>query len=386
MDLGRDRGSSSASSEDDSMNIGSELTWVGPVVPSLDVHRYPAVSPAGNRWQLSLAKSLVRLKQSVHCIGYRPERTFPFGKISMQQDTRRECGVKISHVSAVNLIGVRDFVISQKIKTVLHGRRSDRGTVVFYNLDNINYRVAKSLRETRTVLVPIIADGSPRDFVRLKELRRSRCKAVFLSWGDYRTYGTATDLHLDGGVDQLLAPPTSKTPRVIVGYHGALGRHGGLANLLKGWNHIANKDASLFVTGQGDPSEVLKASESNRKIRYFGCLPQVELEAIQANVSVFVNPRPIEIAENRHNFPSKILEYIGSGRYVVSTRSPGISPDYEPHCIWTDNDNPKTIAEALDTALTQANTGKFPQVGREWIIRSRLWEKQAHRFLEWLTA
>lgn len=362
-----------------------ELIWVGPVVPPADEHRYTAVSPAGNRWQFSLLKSLRQLNECASCIGYRPERTFPFGRLFVPSSQFTECGIPIVHIGTINLRGIREKIIAYKALSRINAKSDGKRVVVLYNLDNANYSIATRISDASALLIPIIADGSPRDFQRLRELRRRRCRAVFLSWGDFQAHGTRDDLHLDGGVDKLLPPPAQGCCRPIVGYHGALGRHGGLSNLLKAWRLIDRRDARLLVTGQGDDREVFSAAKLDRRIRYFGCLPKTDLEAIQREVSVFVNPRPRYLAENRHNFPSKLVEYIGSGRYVVSTRSPGIAPDFEPHCIWSKDDTPSAIAEAINCALGKSDTGRFPEEGGQWVRRTRLWDVQAARFHVWLS-
>ena len=59
-----------------------EIIWLGSVVNEEMVNRYPAISPAGNKWQLRLIRSFLELPNvDVLCIGHRLERVFPFGRL-----------------------------------------------------------------------------------------------------------------------------------------------------------------------------------------------------------------------------------------------------------------------------------------------------------------
>ena len=103
--------------------------------------------------------------------------------------------------------------------------------------------------------------------------------------------------------------------------------------------------------------------------------------------SVFVNPRPRDVIGNESNFPSKLFEYFQYLKPIISTKTPGISPDYETILITAETDNPKSIANKLIEVLDcdEDKTNEYIETTLKFINQNKTWDIQSGRLIKWLT-
>lgn len=110
---------------------------------------------------------------------------------------------------------------------------------------------------------------------------------------------------------------------------------------------------------------------------------QNEYDVKLKKADIFVNPRNMTLPQNQNNFPSKVLEYLASGRLVVSSRFSG-SKDFENNFIFYDGEY-----DSLATALLQAiETDNFEKeqiyVNNREKAREYDWTNQAKKVLQFL--
>jgi glycosyltransferase involved in cell wall biosynthesis len=89
-------------------------------------------------------------------------------------------------------------------------------------------------------------------------------------------------------------------------------------------------DCWLVLLGDDDRSRVDRARSHARslgvedRVEFRGAVPRPELLAAVARATVLVLPRP-DTEQNRSNMPTKLVEYLASGRPVVAT-TVGLTP------------------------------------------------------------
>ncbi|MGC3999847.1 MAG: glycosyltransferase [Anaeromyxobacter sp.] len=137
--------------------------------------------------------------------------------------------------------------------------------------------------------------------------------------------------------------------------------------------------------GKGHNELVGRAVARDSRIRFFGLVPEAELERLAGLATAFLNPRPPELTASAHNFPSKVLEYLSYGHPVVSTWTPGLSPEYRDVLVLTD-------ARAEDLALRMREVVAWDEGTRasyrsraQAFLASRTWTAQAQRLATFLT-
>lgn len=116
-----------------------------------------------------------------------------------------------------------------------------------------------------------------------------------------------------------------KNRNIVFLYAGVLNRITGVDLLLKAFMKTQNANYRLVLCGQGKEldKQIKKAVEMDSRISFIGYVPKNDYLHLLEKANVVVNPRNMCYQQNTYNFPSKILEYLASGRIIVSTKFRG---------------------------------------------------------------
>lgn len=107
-------------------------------------------------------------------------------------------------------------------------------------------------------------------------------------------------------------------------YAGVLEQVTGVRQLLEAFVKLRNENVRLWISGKGTLKNLVEESgRQDNRIVYLGCVPYVDYMEILKKADVLINPRDMGLPENQYNFPSKILEYLATGKPVLSTKFPG---------------------------------------------------------------
>jgi glycosyltransferase involved in cell wall biosynthesis len=170
-------------------------------------------------------------------------------------------------------------------------------------------------------------------------------------------------------------------------YAGGLTAEYGVGILLKAFSYINDKDIRLWVLGKGPLSdEIQKASYRDNRIVYKGYCSQKEVIKLYQKASVLINPRPSKQSFTKFSFPSKTIEYMASGRPVISTRLPGIPEEYFKYLIPLENESPEGLSNLLMElkAMSPKELEQFGENGRYFIIQNKCEAFQGNRILRFL--
>ena len=142
--------------------------------------------------------------------------------------------------------------------------------------------------------------------------------------------------------------------------------------LLRAFELLQGQRFQLLILGKGGlEAQILEAAKRDARISFKGYCTQSEAKSLECGATVLINPRPSRQAFTQYSFPSKILEYMATGRPVISTRLPGIPEEYFAHMIVLENETPEELAalflrlEALPRAVLDelgANARTFVSV------------------------
>jgi glycosyltransferase involved in cell wall biosynthesis len=149
--------------------------------------------------------------------------------------------------------------------------------------------------------------------------------------------------------DTDLVVETTETPTLF--YAGGLSDEFGVGLLLDAVRHL-KVPFELNLCGTGPLlRRVLAEGARDPKIRYLGVLPHQHVVRLEHSATLLVNPRPSSADFVRYSFPSKLLEYMISGRPVVSTVLPCIPQEYWDVLIPAREETPEGLARVLDDSL-----------------------------------
>ena len=173
----------------------------------------------------------------------------------------------------------------------------------------------------------------------------------------------------------------------IITYAGGLFEEYGLKLLLDAFALIAGEEYRLWLFGKGEMGGEMKASAlRDPRIIYWGMLPNQELLDLEARSTVLINPRLSNAAFTRYSFPSKLLQYMITGRPVVSTLLPGISREYHEYLFILQDETPLGLAKLLQEVCEKPQTelSDIGQRARRFVMREKNYLRQGERIFKFI--
>lgn len=386
-----------------------KIVFLGYIVPPAKA----SGSVAGNKMQWNTVKQLAALEDvQISCVSITPMPVFPRGKKIWHgyQKEVLQSGVENHRVGFCNLPVIKQ--LWQSVAMYLQAKKVVKQTgadIVF--CFNLFPQIGLPMRwlkrkfphlDTVCLLADLPIDDNPDRKGFSKWLRamfdNSTWKSmelcqryVALNENAMKTYLPGKPyIIVDGGIDpeEFADTPAGwdgKERNII--YTGALVDYSGIMNLIKAMDLVKDENIVLDIYGGGLlRNAVEQAAKENSRIRFHGSVSNKEAMQAQQKAWLLANPRPVTTDIAQVTFPSKIFEYLMSGRPVMTTRLNGFSEDYDKLLFWIEGDTPADIAQQInaiseieDFALTQR-----AQNARAYMLKNKTWQQNAIRIREFL--
>lgn len=305
-----------------------KIFWIGPVVHTENDLSSNAMSPAANKWQLEFIDALLDNRYSVTCLSYIPFQTWPFGKIWVKypDDSKQIKRFNIISAEYINLLFIRELwiVFSILFKLKINKNFTKIDYIFTYNPLLRHRLLANLLKLFRnykwiSIVADDIAKGSP-DIT------------VFLSYGYYQRFDKKNKYFLDGGIHSInkTLDLINKEKTKILLYAGAISKWTGIIEFTNIFQDVFEEfNVELHIYGKGNSKEIETIAKRNARIKFFGFVSDEELHIACKKAFAFINPRPVNISLGENNFPSKLLMYLSYIKPILTTKTQGISPDYD---------------------------------------------------------
>ena len=192
------------------------------------------------------------------------------------------------------------------------------------------------------------------------------------------------------GPDYPKAERPESTPTRVIMYAGGLSELKGIPLLLESFSRIQGNEYRLWITGIGPLRDLVEASaERDPRIKYWGFPSQRELLTLYQAADVLVNPHSVRLRSARYLFPSKLIEYLGTGTPVISTCStPEVVVEYATLMFPIEEDSPDVLADKIRTvlALPRSELQDIGYKAGEYVRTHKTWAVQARRIGEFVCA
>lgn len=315
-----------------------KILFCGTNVPDKIEYISPEISAAGNRYQNNLIRNLRHLGHEVHNLAYIGVKIERYDENAAV--LREESDYDYVYCSRKN-IGIRADAhrsYQQKMKAAV----AECDVVISYNVFHAWFDLPGIARNMGRRSIVFLADYTPPEgYTDL--LHKEYAHIMLDSMKKYDlVVGLSENIRsmcskrqrfilMEGGIDPAVYDYfEEKVPKVIDGrkvsfmYSGLLSKVTGVDTLLDSMKQQKRKDIRLIVTGKGDlENDVTAAAADDPRIIYMGHLPYDAYMEQLAAADVLINPRNMDLPENKNNFPSKIMDYLASGRRIISTRFAG---------------------------------------------------------------
>lgn len=301
----------------------------GPALSEEMEMKAPGASPAAGKYIRNLVKGLKNNNALVKTITY---VTIPVNDSKYRVKTLEEDN---------NIYFFKDKLI---FPSMLQFRRKfkkivDKETIViFYNIsysvwgliDNFKSKGIKSLLILADYTNSIEYNNSIRKFMAKndeKEFKKFEYAVILSANVKKMLNQKCKSLLLEGGInvnDYLnFNMPIIKNTLVVM-YSGLLSNVTGVNILLEAMQLNNNDNIRLIITGKGElEKNVIEAAKEDKRIEYLGFVSNKKFYELLAESHVLLNPRNMTLEQNSNNFPSKVLEYLATGRIVLSTKFAG---------------------------------------------------------------
>ena len=391
------------------------IAFVGSVVSDVFCEASPACSVAGNKFLKNLITAVeAAAGRHVQTISYTPASMFPRGRKILYGPGPRvlDDGRTVVSVAFVNLPIVKQFTqglgIFLPLSRWLWANRASRRVVIVYNVFSPHsLPVLAATRLFGGKAVALVAD-LPHDFYDFRGWRALlqridfRVQTNIISSFDGQitvTRNIADDfasavpaLLMEGGVEsaelvegQGARPRGDEALRICM-FSGLLNDINGVELLLEAFAQIHGPEYRLWIFGRGPLESMVKAAANqDGRINYGGFRPNTEILARQRDATVLINPRPSHRAVTRYTFPSKLHEYMLSGRPVLTTLLPGIPEEYHPYLFLAHNETPEGLAASIETVCAREDLTGFGERAREFVLREKNWQVQGARVYDFVS-
>jgi glycosyltransferase involved in cell wall biosynthesis len=173
-------------------------------------------------------------------------------------------------------------------------------------------------------------------------------------------------------------------------YSGFVSKEYGIDLLVDAFVSLKELNFELWVTGTGDDvNYVEEAAKKDPRIKFLGFLPsRIDVLRKQRKAAMLVNTRlPTERA-SAYCFPSKLFEYMMSGRPVLSFRIPGIPEEYFDYLIEMRQVSVEGVAKCIKNvaSMSESERAGIGKKGRNFVLKNKNKITQTGRILEFINS
>ena len=404
-------------------NIISDMTpaiaFIGSIIPE-DLHdRSLVCNAAGNKFQFHFIRTLRRAFNSAPDVfSIQPIGSFPksdkiwIGPTKVEMDD----GVRCQLIPFVNVlflkqltIGLANFVF---LGAWLWSRRGRPRYVLVYNVyPPMSLPVLLATRLLGGKAIAVVLDfphnlsfkiSGFRGFLQMIDVFAEAQSLSHFSGIISLTSHIAEDfapgcpaLVIEGGVDPDDANLEQESGADAVPIHdricfysGSLNELNGIGLLLEAFIRIKDPDYRLWIFGDGPLRPLVeKAAAGDPRIVYWGFVPNDEVVRRQRRATVLINARPSNQRIARYTFPSKLLEYMVSGRPVITTDLPGIPKEYHKFVYVLRDESPGGLAKLI-CEIGSKPPSELDELGRRalrFVLSNKVWAAQGKRVQEFVS-
>lgn len=361
------------------------IVWLGMPLRTDAAAKYPAVSPAGSKWQRALIRELHRPPgRSVQTIGHVPEPAWPRGRLLMA-GSAPTCDWPAVSLRYLNVPFWRILNLVIAYLTALIRYRARAQVLITYN--SYWYNIVPAIIARRlfgTKWIAIIADVEDstlgRVAHRLTESVADGC--AYLSHRLAQATKARRAIHLPGGIGAPYSPNAAEGDGLVrICYAGALSVPAGAFAVAKAVLGSTDPTLRLDMFGHGDPRGLRELVRGDPRIHVHGLVSERRLRNAMSRSDVLVNPRHTSGHFAETTFPSKLLDYLRYRLPIVSTITPGMSPEYLDVLIPAASSSPDDLREALKVAAGMSSDAREAYRDRlDKFVRNHSWVDVAERF------
>lgn len=373
--------------------MSDKLLFCGTNVPDTIEYKVKYISAAGNRFQNNVIANLKSLSYEIKNLSFigvpLPDEIIT----ELKSDSLTKDYLTYPKSGFASILGFHKL-LKQEI--------NDSELVMCYNITYAWLLLPFICRKKRKKSCVILADYSGvESYTSL--FRKLYAKAQLLSLRNYDlVVGLSANIHgklkakqkfilMEGGIDdtfyRFFNKPKVKNGNepVVIMYSGLLSKVTGVDLLLEAITKTDHNNVRFVITGKGDLEEqVKKAAKEDDRIDFKGHLSYENYMEELQSCDILINPRNMNLPENQNNFPSKIMDYIATGKLIISTKFVGWERFEETIAFCQCDEN--SLAFAIQNAISESEKGNALVYEKNREFASQFaWNNQINKIMKQLT-
>ena len=388
------------------------LLFLSSLVPDHEIYHNRAFTRSGYNVMKGIADTLSN-EANISFLSCQPVPAFPNGPLFIKSTCdKTDRGQVIYFLPTLNLLFIKNIVWGFfALIYILRWSKLHQGesrSILMYNIYiPIISLVYKAAKMSKSKIFAILYDlGVPPHQLNLGRLKMfgylqfERLAYRYIPLLDGRIvinekivneYAPGKDYVLiDGGINddvinQLFPIKISTDKTVTYVLAGMLWEQNGTKLILDTLKLKPDLDIRVIFAGGGiDVPKIVEASKCDKRIEYVGMLNMEDLFKIYEKADVLLNLRIEE--ENDMHFPSKLLEYMSMGKWVLSTPIAHSERDYGQYLDFLYDLTPEALAIKMEEIATHSKEFLY-EAGiktRHFMLENRTWEKRTREILEYI--
>ncbi len=154
---------------------------------------------------------------------------------------------------------------------------------------------------------------------------------------------------LSPDIRELAPTPVQQPVRIL--FAGSMQRSKGVDLLCEAWELLSTKGTELHLVGSGQELPGLQSRYQCAGRVFHGLVSRQKLLSLMSSAWIFANPHRSGRDLPGNVSPFKLVEYLGVGRPVISTRMGAIESELEQGICYSNSQSPADIAIAIDSVL-----------------------------------
>ena len=131
-------------------------------------------------------------------------------------------------------------------------------------------------------------------------------------------------------------------------FGGSLYERYGVKTLIDAFKDSSIKD-KLLIAGRGPLYKYLfDLEKKDSRILYLYQIPKEKVYSYEKRAIANINPRPLNEKMDNESIPSKLLEYLASGKPTISTKHPKLYEIFKDEVFWIEDSSKEGIKNALE--------------------------------------
>jgi glycosyltransferase involved in cell wall biosynthesis len=197
--------------------------------------------------------------------------------------------------------------------------------------------------------------------------------------------GISLDLILKTAIPQGAVP--GRRDLITLVATGSLNETNGFATILSAFALLTDPRYRLKIAGGGPLANTIEAAAARDvRIEYCGELTLDALLCLYNSADILINMRLTKKIDTRYFFPSKMMEYLVSGKPVITTNTGHIENEFADFVYLLSDESPKGLAEMIVyiASLQPSYLAERGARARSYMCINKTWEAQGQKVAKYV--